>query len=840
MGKRISRILLAIIVIGAAVYSAGCGGGGGGGTSTSTGGGTTPVTSPPTITSVSATKTSVLTDEDVTITAAATSTSGLAITYRFSSTGGTLTKLSDTSYSFKTLSAGEFNITVTVTDTNSGLAERSIAITCFGSSASDGGVRGTISAPSGAARVQADSAPVTSENILSSPVTVAPQTSRDTSRRVSFLGKGAKSNYCDGTDFVRGELLLKADSGKPLSAIAAANGLKIKTESSGEFGVAGFDIDGLSDSEAALLTKEKCTALNDAAGVKYAALNNIARRLSTPNDPYYPYQWHYSMINLPQAWDITTGSTNVLVAVVDSGIVAANTELSSKTAYGYDFVSRNITIEGYTLNNSCDGDGPDSNPEDVSDSRCIGEIGMLCEPSGYHGTHVAGTIGAATNNGVGVAGINWNTKIMPVRVLGPCGGDDFDIIEGLKYASRIANTSGQLPPQAAKIVNISIGGTPGGGCPVQYQDIFDQMYNAGITVFVAAGNDGSNNGISPLAECDNVIAVGAVDESANRASYSNAGNGLSLVAPGGDTTHSKGNGVLSTVRNDSTSASTAYEYMQGTSMSSPHAAGVAALMLAANSSLSPLQIATILSQTSSDLGAAGTDIYYGAGLINAFKAVSEAKRLTGSSPDIPAGAVISLSSSNLYFNYGETSKTILITNTGATALSITSITDTENSGGNWMSLSSQSDSNRTALTVNINRTGLSAGEYHGYIQIQSNGGNSSIPVTIVAEGSGPSAPLNCSDSTLNAVAYGISSGSIVSSITFPYAVSTFNLLEVPAGSYRIYVTTDCDGDGSLCEAGDICGSYNSGATVAVTGKQYTSNININLTRQSSAVSAFKR
>ncbi|HOX28048.1 MAG TPA: S8 family serine peptidase, partial [bacterium] len=391
-----------------------------------------------------------------------------------------------------------------------------------------------------------------------------------------------------------------------------------------------------------------------------------------------------------------------------------------------------------------------------------------------------------------------------------------------------------------KIVNISIGGTPGGGCPVQYQDIFDQMYNAGITVFVAAGNDGSNNGISPLAECDNVIAVGAVDESANRASYSNAGNGLSLVAPGGDTTHSKGNGVLSTVRNDSTSASTAYEYMQGTSMSSPHAAGVAALMLAANSSLSPLQIATILSQTSSDLGAAGTDIYYGAGLINAFKAVSEAKRLTGSSPDIPAGAVISLSSSNLYFNYGETSKTILITNTGATALSITSITDTENSGGNWMSLSSQSDSNRTALTVNINRTGLSAGEYHGYIQIQSNGGNSSIPVTIVAEGSGPSAPLNCSDSTLNAVAYGISSGSIVSSITFPYAVSTFNLLEVPAGSYRIYVTTDCDGDGSLCEAGDICGSYNSGATVAVTGKQYTSNININLTRQSSAVSAFKR
>ncbi|MCA8947104.1 MAG: S8 family serine peptidase, partial [Planctomycetes bacterium] len=161
----------------------------------------------------------------------------------------------------------------------------------------------------------------------------------------------------------------------------------------------------------------------------------IRRHFLTPNDPHFAaYQaWHYNAINLPAAWNITTGSTSVIVAVVDTGVVLSHPDLAGRLIGGYDFIS-NPQV-------ALDGNGIDNNPDDPGDNPGQG--------SSFHGTHVAGTIGAASNNSTGGAGVDWNCKLMPLRVLGAGGGADSDIAEAVRYAARLTNASGTLPPNRA-------------------------------------------------------------------------------------------------------------------------------------------------------------------------------------------------------------------------------------------------------------------------------------------------------------------------------------------------------------------------------------------------------
>ena len=265
---------------------------------------------------------------------------------------------------------------------------------------------------------------------------------------------------------------------------------------------------------------------------------------AVPNDTRYNEQWHYTYVagsseglNLQPAWDITTGVATINVAVIDTGILP-HADLAGKTVSGYDFISDPAVGN--------DGDGRDADPSDPGDWVTSGECfpGSQAIPSSWHGTHVAGTIGAATNNNLGVAGVNWHAKILPVRVLGKCGGYTSDIVDGMSWSAGLAVSGVPANANPAKVLNLSLGG--GGVCSTSEQNAINAIVAAGSVVVIAAGNDNDDaSGYSP-GNCDNVITVAATDRTGDRASYSNYGTIVELSAPGGET-NTLANGVLSTL-----------------------------------------------------------------------------------------------------------------------------------------------------------------------------------------------------------------------------------------------------------------------------------------------------
>ncbi len=311
-------------------------------------------------------------------------------------------------------------------------------------------------------------------------------------------------------------------------------------------------------------------ALSASDDYRWAGPNYVQHQMAVPNDPYYGYQWHYPKINLPQAWNITTGSENVVVAVIDTGVFP-HPDLINNVDFslGYDFVSNFFS--------SGDGDGIDPNAEDP------GEMYPIFNDYVSHGTHVAGTVGAVGNNGMGVTGVNWDVTIMPVRVLGNNGsGDCWGIGEGMKWAGQLTNASGFLPAKKADVINLSLGGSI--PCPGS-QEVVNQLVNKGVIVIAAAGNESTSLQSFPAA-FNNVISVSATTITDERANYSNFGSTIDLAAPGGDTGDDLNgdgyaDGILSTlmvVEKYTSNITTENRFLQGTSMASPHVAGVAALM----------------------------------------------------------------------------------------------------------------------------------------------------------------------------------------------------------------------------------------------------------------------
>lgn len=284
-----------------------------------------------------------------------------------------------------------------------------------------------------------------------------------------------------------------------------------------------------------------------------------------PNDPLYPQQWGYAgsaaSINAPAAWDKSTGN-GVVVAVLDTGITP-HSDLAANLVAGYDFITSATTAR--------DGNGRDPNPNDEGDwittaSSCY--QGVL-RNSSWHGTHVTGTVAARTNNGTGVAGVAFDARVQPVRVLGQCGGVTSDIADAIVWAS--GGTVSGVPANAtpARIINMSLGGT--GACSTTYQNAINSAVGRGTTVVVAAGNGNTNVSNAQPASCANVIAVGAATSTGARASFSNFGTGVDIAAPGV--------GILSTLNTGAqTQGAETYAYYDGTSMAAPHVAGVAALV----------------------------------------------------------------------------------------------------------------------------------------------------------------------------------------------------------------------------------------------------------------------
>ncbi|WP_051786496.1 S8 family serine peptidase [Endozoicomonas numazuensis] len=340
--------------------------------------------------------------------------------------------------------------------------------------------------------------------------------------------------------------------------------------------------------------QELAAEIAQQSNVLYAEPDYMMYPMATPNDTRYNEQWHYfesaGGINLPAAWDITTGSPNITVAVIDTGI-RAHADLTPNIVSGYDFITN--------TNVSQDGNGRDSDASDPGDWTPAGACGNGYPPSttesSWHGTHVAGTISAASNNNTGIAGVSWNTKIQPIRVLGRCGGYTSDIVDGMRWAAGLSVSGVPANPTPAKVLNLSLGG--GSPCSQTYKDAINSVRAAGATIVVAAGNSNQDaSGFSP-ASCDGVITVASNKRDGGRAFYSNFGSVVDVAAPGGET-QNPANGVLSTLNGGSqTPGNDSYAFYQGTSMAAPHVAGVAALMYSVKSDLTPDQVETTIENT---------------------------------------------------------------------------------------------------------------------------------------------------------------------------------------------------------------------------------------------------
>jgi subtilisin family serine protease len=349
------------------------------------------------------------------------------------------------------------------------------------------------------------------------------------------------------------------------------------------------------------------------------------------NDPLYSFQaWHYGMIDAPEAWSITTGSTSVLVAVVDDGIRFDHPAIAANlTSDGYDFVSDDTPIPicgGGSSTAAGDGDGYDPDPTIPAGYAFDPDLDCLVGPleSGNHGLHVAGTIGAVGDDGLGVTGINWRVRIRPVRVLGVGGvGSNYDVAQGVLYAAGLPADDGAggvvQAATGARIINMSLGG------PSDSPDMANAVTaasNAGALIIASAGNEGTSAPRFPAAYPE-VLSVSAVGPDRQLASYSSFGSTIDIAAPGGDVGDGDVSfGIMSTVWNFVTS-SPSYDVFQGTSMAAPHVAGVAALILAANPGLSAAQLRSRLLDFAVDAGAAGPDSRYGAGIVNARNSLAQ-------------------------------------------------------------------------------------------------------------------------------------------------------------------------------------------------------------------------
>ncbi len=383
---------------------------------------------------------------------------------------------------------------------------------------------------------------------------------------------------------------------------------------------------------------------------------------ATPNDTEYPRQWDLfeatGGMNVPPAWDTTTGS-GVTVAVIDTGY-AAHSDLAANVVPGYDFISSSSEAR--------DGSGRDSDPKDEGDWNLTdGECGLNSKAgdSSWHGTHVAGTIAAATGNGKGIAGIAHGAKIQPVRVLGKCGGSSSDIADAITWASGGSVPGVPSNPTPAKVINLSLGG-PSSSCPSVYQNAINGAVSRGSTVVVAAGNSNANANAFTPANCSNIINVASTSREGNRSFYSNYGSIVDVSAPGGETrrgTDTPGtvttpqNGIWSTLNAGATvQGSENYAPYQGTSMAAPHIAGLAALLKSAKSSLTPAQIEAAIKANARPLPGTCSG-GCGAGIADAAKTV---EAVTGTTT--PGGSVFT-STANVSI-YDHTTVTSSITVTG--------------------------------------------------------------------------------------------------------------------------------------------------------------------------------
>lgn len=343
--------------------------------------------------------------------------------------------------------------------------------------------------------------------------------------------------------------------------------------------------------------------------VEYAVPNGRKRSHATasasaPSDPYFygsqaaetANGQHVASINAATAWSVTQGNSAVVVAMLDTGIRPDHPELKGKLLPGHDFVA-DTTI-------SNDGDGRDADPSDPGDWVTAAEnssgpaklLGCGQSDSSWHGTQTAGLVTASVNNGIGIAGLGRNVRILPVRVLGKCSGDDSDIIAGMYWAAGIAygDQQGENPtnPNPAQVISMSLGSND--SCNQAYQGAIDAIRAKGILIVASAGNDGQ--AVNTPANCSGVVAVGGLRHIGSKTGYSSLGPEVTVSAPAGNCVNLSGpcrfpivssSNTGRTAPESSTYTGTGDDAGYGTSFAVPLVTGTLALMKSVNPDLSP-------------------------------------------------------------------------------------------------------------------------------------------------------------------------------------------------------------------------------------------------------------
>lgn len=550
-------------------------------------------------------------------------------------------------------------------------------------------------------------------------------------------------------------------------------------------------------------TLESIRQLRARPDVAWAEPNYIRRSQELTDNPFFTAQWHYPLINLPAAWEVAgADGTDAIVAVLDTGVLLNHPDLVGQFVSGYDFVS--------SVSSSRDGDGIDPDPSDPGDSP-IGE-------SSFHGTHVAGTI-AAANNSQGGVGVAYGARIMPLRVLGQDGsGTDADLIQAIRFAAGLSNTSGTLPSRRADVINMSLGGP---GASISLQQAVDAAVSAGVIVVAAAGNEATDVPSFPAAY-ENAVSVTAVGPDLRLAPYSNFGSTVDITAPGGNmladrTGDGRPDGILSTWGDDSGgSIAFTYALMQGTSMATPHVAGVAALMVgltrSASDPITPGEFKAYLQNgdLTREIGSTGRDDLFGYGLIDAALAVAA----TGAQP-LP---VLSASTSSVVFTQSGTENVTLDVPSGVTNLAA-SVTTLD--GANWLTVSDQTDGDDTTWSITVDSSGLEVGlAYGGTVRFDytaSNGATTenralSLRVTLALPSPGQVRDAGrhyilLLDSETEDVVLQDEANVISAGYAFRFLDDGDEIDDLEPGDYLLVAGSDLDNDGRICDGGEACAVY---------------------------------
>lgn len=652
----------------------------------------------------------------------------------------------------------------------------------------------------------------------------------------------AAANVDPEAEFVPGEVLVQMKATVGATGTGNGQGIRSRAESAAErhdVKMKNFSPNGLARmtfdpgvnvadakgrAEARRRTLDRVRQLRSDPEVAFAEPNYILHPVAVPNDTYYVRQWDMPHLNLEAAWDLTTGSASMIVAVIDTGVLYNHPDLTA------NILKDGTTVVGYDMildpSISNDGDGPDPDPYDAGDEDTTTQ-------SSYHGTHVAGTVGATGNNGTGVAGVNWTVRIMPVRVLGKGGGTNFDVAEGIKYAAGVTNAYSVYPKVGgvttpADIINLSLGGPT---YSQAIQDAINMARSAGVTVVAAAGNDATSAAFYPAAGTG-VIGVSAVDYAGELSYYSNYGTYVDLSAPGGNTRADLNldgypDGILSTLAVGLTYPSSFnYAYYQGTSMAAPHVAGVIALMKAYHAlfaapgdKLTPEEIDSLIRGTAAGIDSITSyplgyrENQLGFGVIDAYKAVVAAGALAGHTAGLSAD--LFLEPSELQFGLTTNSLTAGIENTGLQALTNLNVTPYPET---WLShvLSGH------VLIVTVDRTALAQGDYQAGITVDSdNGGSETLIVKIKVNSNLGMIYVGAINARGKLAMLGASAPPLYHYHFYPLRV----------GDYLIVAGTDLDNDGFIGDDGEFFGAYPSSSSpqaVSLTANANLAGLNFTL------------